>query len=727
MSVNKRIFEAFLDEMHLITILLPKTYNKGISKHFTLLHGELSWELDIQQQFDLGDKRKYVCYIPTFLKIGEMYCIQDEHGQTTDLQIGAVIRTKAFDDAFFYSGNDLGVTYRDSGSTFKIWAPTATAVSLKLLNHTDNEIKTVPMDRGTNGVWETYVAGDLEKIYYSFLICVNSIWNEAVDPYAKAVSVNGEFGVIIDLSKTTVDRHILPPLQQTTDAIIYEMNIRDFSIHPDSGIKDKGKYTGLVEINTKNKKDGTITGLSYLIELGVTHIELLPVNDFFGINEEKNDDLEYNWGYNPLHFNAPEGSYSTNPNDPYKRIIELKKSIQDFHKAGLKVILDVVYNHVYIREESSFEKIVPGYYFRHDENGMPSNGTGVGNDIASERAMVSKFIVDSVRYWLTEYDVDGFRFDLMGILDVNTMNAVRRAIDEINPSVILFGEGWDLNTPLKYEEKAIIRNNHKLPRIALFNDLFRDTVKGSTFNLYDRGFSLGNVHKYHDVKHVICGSVSLTKGEKSLVVEPIQTINYVESHDNHTFWDKMAVCNGHENEEVRMKRQRLATTLVLLSQGIPFLHAGQEFFRTKNGIENSYNSPNHINWLDWARKSKYSEEVNYVKGLIALRKYHGAFRFSSASLVRKHLQFLTTSEEGVVSYVYHNVGKYGTWDHIFVAHNAQPYEIEITLPKSGIWHAVCDEQKAGKTPIYSILGNIMTIKSISTVVLYQLSESSSSN
>lgn len=609
MTNDDRIFEAYLDELNMITVLLPKTYHRGQSISFTLYKEEFCLEMDIINKYDLGDSVKYICTFTANIVVGENYNVKDHYGAVTDLQVGAVIRTEAFDDLYAYEGNDLGVTYSKEVSVFKIWAPSASIVKLKIFSEDVNDSHLYDMERVQNGVWFAKIPGDFEGYFYTYNVGVNKVYREAVDPYAHAVSVNGEYGVIIDLKKTQQNRKTLPAFPYPTDAIIYETHIRDFSIHPESGITNKGKYLGLTEINTFSPT-GTSTGLSYLIALGITHIELLPINDFYGVNELV-ETSEYNWGYNPLHFNTPEGSYSTNPKDPYSRINELKKVIETVHEHGLRVIIDVVYNHVYIREDSSFEKVVPGYYFRHDEHGMPSNGTGVGNDIASERKMARKFIVDSVLFWLKEYKVDGFRFDLMGILDIETMNTIRRAVDDINPDVIILGEGWDLNTPLQYNEKAIIRNAQKMPRIAQFNDRFRDGIKGSTFNLHDRGYALGNIHKDREVKESIAGSVSYTKGNKGLFLEPTQTINYVESHDNHTLWDKIVGCNGHEVEDIQRKRQRLATTIVLLSQGIPFLHSGQEFFRTKQGIENSYRSPDSINMLDWARKKQYEENVNY--------------------------------------------------------------------------------------------------------------------
>ncbi|WP_169891116.1 type I pullulanase [Litchfieldia alkalitelluris] len=715
MSVD-RVFEAYLDRLNSITILMPHSYYGGQSSLFKLYDKQHSWELEIKGCEEIDGYNKYYCVIDAFLEIGETYIIKDQHDSTTDLQIGAVIRTEEFDDAYYYDGDDLGVTYHQTLSKFKLWAPTASQVTLILYQEQTNREEVHKMNRGSSGVWELVIDGNLEGYLYKYHVCVNLVWREAVDPYAKALTINSEFGVIVDLHKTTVEKSILPQFQHPTDAIIYETHIRDFSIHPNSGIQAKGKYLGLTEIGT-NGSQGTNTGLSYLLELGITHVELLPFNDFGGV-DEKNPNKFYNWGYNPLFFNAPEGSYATDPYDPYARINELKKTIQVLNYHGIRVIMDVVYNHVYIREESSFEKIVPGYYFRHDLHGMPSNGTGVGNDIASERKMVRKFIIDSILYWINEYKIDGLRFDLMGILDIDTMNTIRRAVDELDPSILIFGEGWDLNTPLPYEKKAVIGNARLLPGIGQFNDRFRDVVKGSTFNLYDRGYCLGNTHKDEGMKQSIAGSISLGKGEKGLFFEPSQTINYVESHDNHTLWDKMAECNSKEDFNIRRRRQRLATSIVLLSQGIPFIHSGQEFYRTKQGIENSYKSPDHINWLDWDRKEEFIDEVNYVKGLIMLRKAHAALRLPTASLIRKHIKF-HSFQPGIIGYSLNQVKHYGPWNRVLVIHNNLTEPSFVDLPGDGAWEVICDKEHAGITKLYTIKDTSLEVSSISTFVMCQ--------
>lgn len=709
----KRDFFAYLDEMSVITILLPFSYHEGLSSLFFIKIGDQKKPLFIKEKLVLEESIKYICISPHTIEFGQTYWIIDEHQNQTDLQIGSVIRTPEFDTLFFYNGQDLGVSYQPQYSEIKLWAPTATAVRLKL-HSTEGKDEIFDMVREEKGVWKLIKDGDLDGYKYTFLVCVNLRWREAVDPYAVAVTANGMEGVIVNLEKTRTPKPILPPFEHPVDAIIYETHIRDFTIHPKSGVKHKGKYLGACELNTSSNEAGK-TGLDYLKDLGITHIEFLPVNDFEGVNE-LGDCSDYNWGYNPLHFNAPEGSYATNPSDPYSRIIELKQLIHSVQRQGLRVILDVVYNHVYNREASSFEKIVPGYYFRHDEFGMPSNGTGVGNDIASERLMVRKFILDSVYFWIQEYDINGLRFDLMGILDVDTMNSVRELVDLIDPTFLLIGEGWDLNTPLPLEKKAIIKNQTQLPRIAQFNDQFRDVIKGSTFSLNEKGYVMGGCGNLARTKMVIAGSVALNENDISVFLEPGQSVNYLESHDNHTMWDKFRRIIYGDSEEILRKYHRLGTTILLLSQGIPFLHSGQEFYRTKSGIANSYNSPDKINQLDWMRKQKFSRDVDFIKGVIELRKSHQAFRLRTTSQIRSHFEWLALKEP-IIGYRLKGIKGYGEWSELIVIFNPLNSRETIQIAHEGQWQILLNHEKAGNTAIRQLGKNSITLEPISAIVL----------
>ncbi|WP_066366885.1 type I pullulanase [Neobacillus fumarioli] len=708
MIAADRKFLAYLDDLNMITILFPFSYHHGKASSFYISNGSEIRPLSVIKKDKIENYVKYICRLNFEFHFGRQYWILDEYNGKTDLQIGAVIRTEAFDQKFYYEGDDLGVTFGQDGVCFKLWAPTAVQVKLKLKPPESPFAEIIKMKRYDRGIWSIVINRELENYQYSFLLQINQEWREAVDPYVKAVTANGKSGVILNLEKTREPWTELPPIESPVDAIIYETHIRDFTIHPGSGIKHKGLYLGAGELHAKGK-DGGATGLSYVKELGVTHLQLLPFNDFAGV-DELNPEQEYNWGYNPLHFNTPEGSYSTDPANPYARICELKQLIEQIHRAGLRVIMDVVYNHVYIREESSFEKVVPGYYFRHDELGLPSNGTGVGNDIASERRMVRKFIVDSIRFWMEEYNIDGFRFDLMGILDIETMKEIRDVCNRIKKDAIIVGEGWNLNTPLAFEHKAIIANQDKLSDIAQFNDVFRDCLKGSTFNLLDKGYALGNEHYLEAACEAITGSIGYNTNGQGLFHEPVQSVNYVECHDNHTLWDKLQICLSDADDEIRRKYHRLVTGLCILSQGIPFLHSGQEFFRTKQGEGNSYRSPDTINWLDWDRKSEFKDHVEYIKGLIHIRKTFACFRMRTAKEIQKCIHRLPAGSP-IIGLFYQT-----DQAELVLAINPSLKNHSFPLPE-GEWAVLANEEYASRSSHNVIQGGTIILEPISLNVL----------
>lgn len=692
-SVN-RPFSAYLDAMNSITVLLPLPLKEQEQASFKLEGREGARELNVEERLEIEGFLKLICTFSGKYEFGREHWVANGNGARAEVKIGAVARSAEFDMEFFYEGDDLGASCQNGRTFFKVWAPTATNVKLKVYYPGENNFELVKMARGEKGVWSIEFGRDLELARYTYMVYINQEWREAVDPYATAVTVNGSHGVVARLENTAVPKIQLPPFSYGTDAVIYETHIRDFTVHPASGAVNKGMYKGAGETGTSGP-DGKPTGLSHVQDLGVTHIEFLPFNDFAGV-DEANPRADYNWGYNPVHFNVPEGSYSSNPADPYARIRELKEMIEDIHRTGIRVIMDVVYNHVYIREKSPFEQIVPGYYFRYNENGLPSDGTGVGNDFASERLMARKFIVDSVRHWVSEYNIDGFRFDLMGILDVKTMAQIRGACDSLKPGMLIIGEGWDLNTPLPQGEKAAIYNQRKLPSIGQFNDRFRDAIKGSTFNLYERGYALGNGNFTGQAKEVIAGSVGVFTGQP-LFSEPGQSVNYVEAHDNHTLWDKLEACLGDSGELFKRKCHRLATSIVLLSQGIPFLHSGQEFFRTKEGDGNSYKSPESINWMDWERKAAFLDNIRYIKGMIEIRKSLSCFRMRSSEQIRNAIADLGLPNP-LIGFHYKHESLIG---EAVLLVNPTVFIHEISLPE-GQWQVLADDLHAGTTPLRAI-------------------------
>ena len=676
-------FSAFLDALDKITILIPQSYRANEKLNFTLFfEGQKMGELLVDDVIQIEHYTKYICTAPFEVPLGEEYQIEDDKGMVFALQTGAVIRTPEFDELYFYDGDDLGAAYTEDKTIFKLWAPTATNVKLKLISEFGAEKGSIPMQRGERGVWSLTIPQNLENYCYSYLVRVNYIWREATDPYARAVSVNGQYSAIIDLSKYERYDYSLPKLESPVDAIIYETHVRDFSHHANSGMNAKGKYAAFKENGTKTAQ-GYSSGVQYLKELGVTHIELLPVNDFSGVDETMVD-KEYNWGYNPRHFFAPAGNYSADPHLPGKRIEELKQLIASLHNHGLGVIVDVVYNHVFQKEISNFEKIVPGYYFRYDVNGMPSNGSGCGNDLASERLMVRKLIVSAVKYWMEFYQIDGFRFDLMGLLDLETMREVERVVHSIKPDAIIIGEGWDLPTALSDSDKTTIGNSHKIDRVGFFNDKFRDTIKGSNFNLKDAGYVSGKGLSHEEFYHLV-----LNIGY-DYPLGPEQSVNFVECHDNHTLWDRLQLANGAESNESRKRRHRFATSIVILSQGIPFLHSGQEFFRTKHGIENSYCSPDWINELNWDLREQNEETISYLRCLMGIRKSHGAFRLRSREQIEKHAKMVDLGP-ACHSLLYDNVGEYGRWSRILVVYHHGEQQTAVDLPGDKKWGMLCGD------------------------------------
>lgn len=563
--------------------------------------------------------------------------------ETIDKEMFLFVRSNDFDNYFSYDG-ELGALYEKEGTLLRVWTPTAKSVEVWI--YADDSFKgpstKIEMVQKPKGIFEAYLPGDQHGTIYVYkILFLNNRESISVDPYARATTVNGMKSVIADLNRTNPDGwgERLPAFGLPEEAIIYELHIRDFSISETSGIVNKGKFLGLTEKNTQNAS-GRKTGLDYLIDLGITHIQILPMFDYATVDEANLTEPQYNWGYDPLNYNVPEGSYSTDPFDPFNRIFELKQMIRTLHENGLRVIMDVVYNHVYDPKDQALERTVPGYFYRYNADGSLANGTGVGNDTASERHMMRKYIIDSVKYWAKEYHLDGFRFDLMGIHDSVTMNAIREALDKIDPSIIIIGEGWEMSTPLPEDLKASQKNAQAMPRIAHFNDSIRIALKGSDFgDEKDRGFISGKNYLEDLLLRNIKGAMHLSS--HSSYVDPEQVIQYVEAHDNLTLYDKLLRSNPDDSEEVRIKRHTLATSIVLLSQGVPFIHGGQEFLRTKAGVANSYQSPDEINQFEWERVTTYQESVAYVKGLIALRKSEYLFRLHTHEEIDTHFTMLS--------------------------------------------------------------------------------------
>lgn len=628
---------------------------------------------------------------------------------------GVSVFDKEFDQQFYYEGSDLGLTYQTQESAFRLWAPTASEAYVLLYEDWKApDARRIAMTRDVKGTWLLKVREDLQGKFYTYQVLIGDQWNEAVDPYATAVGVNGDRACILDMTTTDPERWTAdkPSLDSPVDAVIYELHVRDYTIHPDSGVSDKGKFTGLAESGTRGP-GGIRTGLDHIVELGVTHVELLPIYDYAteSVDETRLHEPQYNWGYDPKNYNAPEGSYATDPYVPEVRIRELKQLVQTLHDQGLRVIMDVVYNHVYDGYLINFTKLVPGYYLRYKKDGTFSNGSGCGNDTATERPMMRKFIVESVLQWVKEYRIDGFRFDLMGLMDIETMNEIRTRLDEIDPSILTIGEGWVMDTELAEERRANQRQAALMPRIAHFNDGFRDAVKGDIFHFDYKGFVSGGIGYQGKVKQGIVGGIPYAGEIKAFASEPVQCVNYVECHDNHTLWDKIMLSTDGENDAVRRDMHRLSSAMILTSQGIPFLHAGQEYYRSKNGVENSYNSSDEVNRLDWGMASEHQDGVSYIQRLVKLRKNHPAFRLRDSASIRLHLRF-EDSPENTVAFTLRDHAGGDAEKHIYVLYYAARKESSLKLPELGEWKILLGEEL-----IKRLNSDSLVVEGIGAVVL----------
>ena len=630
-----------------------------------------------------------------------------------------------------YEGNDLGVTYTARQTVFKIWAPTASAVKLNLYKAGagGKAMKTYVMSKQRQGVWQSKIISDLKNVYYTFEVQHDGKWlGETPDIYAKAVGVNGARGMVVDMRETNpVDwkNDKKPSLKKFTDIILYESHIRDLSISKNSGIKQKGKYLGLVETGSKNV-EGLSTGIDHLKELGITHIHLLPSFDFNSIDESKPESNAYNWGYDPLNYNVPEGSFSSNPYDGRVRIKEFKQMVHGFHKNGIRVIMDVVYNHTSNRE-TPFNKTVPGYYYRFNADGSYSDASACGNETASEKIMMRKFMVESAAYWAREYHIDGFRFDLMGIHDIETMNQISDTLHEIDPTIFIYGEGWTAgSSPLPEDLRAVKKNTYKLSGIAAFSDDMRDALRGPWNRVKVKGFVSGANGNLESLKFGIVAStrhpqIDYTKVNYSKApwaAEPGQAISYVSCHDDNTLFDRLASANPNASEAELIRMDKLSQTVVLTSQGVSFLHSGAEILRTKKGVANSYNSPDSINEIDWSRKSTYKEVFNFYKSLVALRKNHPAFRMPTTRLIQDHLKFMDTEDSLLLAYEINNNANGDSWKDILVILNGNSTDKDFKLPE-GNWTLAVDGNKVNENGIKKIAAKL-TVPATTAFVLFKL-------
>lgn len=604
-----------------------------------------------------------------------------------------------------YSGDDLELSVDNSGTHFRLWSPRAQAARVNIYANGRHGSPLEVLEMKGDPATGTWTASSPEKLYgkfYTFQILFDGKWkDETPGVWAKAVGVNGERAAIIDFDKTDPegwDADKGPKVDSFSDVIVYEMHHRDFSEHPSSGIANKGKFLALTEHGTTSPQ-GLATGIDHLKELGITHVHILPSYDYNSVDELNLQQNVYNWGYDPLNYNAPEGSYSTNPSDPEARVREMKEMVKALHDAGIGVIMDVVYNHTALNEGSNFDLTAPGYYYRHRNDGSWSDASACGNETASDHPQMGDYIVNSVKYWADEYHIDGFRFDLMGIHDTETMTRVAEELKKVNPSIFVYGEGWTAgDSPLAPERRALKENVSKMKGIAVFSDDIRDAVKGHYSKAEDRGFASGKPGLEETVKIGIVASTAHPQVDYSMganskfayAASPEMIVNYVSCHDDLCLTDKLRKSLPEMDDSLRRKVARLAQTIVFTSQGTPFMFAGEEVWRDKKGVHNSFKSPDSINAIDWNQKARYKDQFDYYAGLTRLRKAHPAFRMTSADDIARHLVFDTYDPKrysNLVSYTLRDHANGDEWKEIKVAFNGAAYPQTIHV-KKGEWKIV---------------------------------------
>lgn len=615
-------YKAYLDDMNKVNIFMALNNYNGESKLF-YMEGEDHHQIPLRIVDDIivDGFHKYECEFDEKIEFGKEYVVYHQYGRYTPLIFAGVVKSAQFDEMFYYAGSDLGCNYQKHKTTFKLWAPTAYRVYLQL--EKNEHMRMLEMKREEFGVYSLCVKEDLINASYVYYIEVNGETNRCIDPYGKANTVNSKRSAVVDLSLVHVKKEVLPKMDSYCDAIIYEASIRDYSAI--------GNIEGFI-------KGGRDSVLRYLNSLGITHLQLLPMMDFKSV-----DDLDitryYNWGYDPYQWMAFENSYSSNVYDPMQIISDFAQLVETCHKHKIRVNLDVVFNHVYELNDCSLQMSVPYYYFQFNEHHGYSNATMCGNDVDSTRKMCRKLIVNACEYLAGKFKIDGFRFDLMGILDIETMNEIVEVTQKHNPDFMIYGEGWNMPSFLADDDRASLYNNEQMPKVAHFSDRFRDVVKGSTdvSNISDLGYMLSDDSKIYQCMNVLGGSTQDIGGNR-LFMNANQSVNYVECHDNMTSWDKI---DAALNKSTRIKKlhHKMLIAAVLLAQGIPFLHGGQEFCRTKNGEHNTYNAPDSVNKINWALAKQNKEVILYTKELIALRKEFSCLRQYNAQDIHQNVSY----------------------------------------------------------------------------------------
>lgn len=682
-------FEAFMDDFGKLRVKVSKTFYNGQTTGFYITGSDGTFSDCVLRSVEEHSQEIYYdLIIPANMNFGVQYYLHEAHGRACPIAVRYIVRTAEFDRLFTYDGDDLGPVYHEMYTDFALWAPTACRVHIRIRD-ARNRISVHTMDRYERGVWRCRVSGDLKKCTYVYMIERDGIVIESTDPYALSSTSNGRESAVID---TSVILKIKDPGVETdyktaADAVIYECSVRDMTSSRQTGTSTNGKFVSLTETGTGWKMKPT--GLDYLVSLGITHVQIQPVNDFSTIDED-HPEKNYNWGYDPLQLLSLEGSYSTNAADPYARMTEFRKMVCALHKKGIRVNTDMVFNHMYDVPSTSLDRTVPYYYFRYNENGYMSNGSFCGNDLDSLRPMMKKLFMKVIRTWMELYGVDGFRFDLMGIIDIDTMNEIASLAASIKPYAMIYGEGWDMPTNLEQNMKSTIGNQHRLPGIGHFNDSFRDVAKGRTGDdqKWEKGYLTGNLSMAFDMCGVLSGN---TKGDPYFrrFDSPVQSINAIETHDNATAWDKMHACCAEENRDTRKKRQKMLMAVTMAAQGVPFIHAGMEFCGTKQDNSNSYNAGDVINCMNWDRMILNYDVLEYSRKCIAMRRKWAAFRLPNSSEVDRRVSF-QVAEGTIIYYDINYRDEANNSDCVRVIINPSVNDKYYHFP--GNWRIILDEQ-----------------------------------
>lgn len=625
-----------------IEVAVKKSYDSPLIRKMRLYRGDaLIEELSFVSRSESKSTYIYVFSYKEPIVLGKTYLLADGKNEFSPLDLTCLTHTDEFERKYRFEG-ELGAIYTKERTTFRLFAPLATEAYVRCGENGESEIYI--MKRNENGVFEKTLEGDLDSYRYTYMVKNNGEFQVLVDPYAKSVGLQSRFGYVVNpekLGKIPLNEEFLPEFADPTDAIIYECNVRDMTSLTD--LKDKRTYKALSTAGLVDK-NGEPVGIDYIASLGVSHVQLMPVMDFATIRDDA-PDTSYNWGYDPLLYFVPEGSYSTNPSDPYERLFELRELVSAFHKKGIRVVLDVVYNHTFQYLDSFLNLSLPDYYYRFNAEGYLSEASGCGNDTESRRFMMRKLILDSLTFFVKYYGVDGFRFDLMGLLDIDTIRAAEKKLKAMKKDILLYGEGWNMPTAMSERERASMNNAYLLPDIAFFNDTFRNAVKGESYgdSLGKRGYLSGDANYSDLFKFGFAGSCCLYS-IPPLFSSPQQSINYVECHDNETIWDKLAVCLPDEDEKTRLDRVKLMNTAVILSQGIPLLHAGQEIGQSKEGKTNTYNLGDALNGFRYDLRDKRKDMVTYLTELISIKKEYSSLRLRSAEKIDQTLDYVNLGQ-----------------------------------------------------------------------------------